>query len=59
MTVREYTDKFKNLYQYTKYIYPIKEAKSEKFRNRLHVSLRGKLNIYMGTTFRGWVEKVE
>ena len=29
----------------------------EKFKEGLHISLRGKLNIYAGTTFRGWVEK--
>ena len=38
-------------------MYPIEEAKSDKFRDGLHVSLRGKLNLYTGTTFRGWVEK--
>ena len=55
MTVREYTDKFEDLYKYVKDIYPIEEMKSEKFKDGLHVSLRGKLNLYVGTTFRGWV----
>ena len=58
MSVREYTDKFKDLYQYARDIYPTKEAKSDKFRDGLHVSQRGKLYLYVGTTFRGWVEKV-
>ena len=50
-------DKFEELYQYAKDMYPTEEAKSDKFRDGLHVSLRGKLNLYTGTTFRGWVEK--
>ena len=57
MTVREYTDKFEDLYKYTKNMYPTEEMKSEKFRDGLNISLRGKLNLYAGTTFRGWVEK--
>ena len=38
-------------------MYPTEEAKSEKFRDGLHMYLRKKLNLYTGTTFRGWVEK--
>ena len=57
MSVREYTDKFKDLYQYTRDMYPMEEAKSDKFRDGLHISLRGKLNLYARITFRGWVEK--
>ena len=57
MIVRDYTDKFKELYQYAKDIYPTEEAKSDKFRDGLHISLKGKLNLYAGITFRGWVEK--
>ena len=57
MTVREYVDKFEDLYKYAKDIYPTEERKSEKFKEGLHISLRGKLNLYAGTTFRGWVEK--
>ena len=51
MTVREYIDKFKNLYNYAKDISPIEERKSEKFQEGLYISLRGKLNLYTGTTF--------
>ena len=58
MTVREYVDKFEDLYKYTNDSYPIEEKKSEKFREGLHISLRGKLNLYVGMTFRGWVKKV-
>ena len=57
MTVREYTDKFKDLYQYAKNIYPTEEMRSEKFRDGLHVSLYEKLDLYAGITFRGWIEK--
>ena len=57
MSVRDYADKFEELYQYAKDVYPTEEAKSDKFRGGLHVSLKGKLNLYAGTTFRGWVEK--
>ena len=57
MPVRDYTDKFEELYQYAKEMYPTEEVKIDKFRDGLHVSLRGKLNLYAGTTFRGWIEK--
>ena len=57
MTVREYTDKFEDLYRYAKDVYPIEEMKSDKFRDGLNVFLRGKLNLYPGTAFKGWVEK--
>ena len=57
MTVREYVDKFEDLYKYARDIYPTDAKKGEKFRDGLHVSLRGKLNLYTGATFRGWVEK--
>ena len=58
MMVREYVDKFEDLYKYAKDIYPTEEKKSEKFREGLHISLRGKLNLYAGTTFWGWAKKV-
>ena len=45
------------MYKYAKDMYPMEEMKSEKFRDGLHVSLYGKLKLYIGTTFRGWVEK--
>ena len=51
IAVREYMDKFEDLYKHAKEIYPTEEKKSEKFREGLHVSLRGKLNLYAGTTF--------
>ena len=57
MTVRKYIDKFEDLYKYSKNIYPTEEKKSKKFWEGLHISLRGKLNLYAGTTFQGWVEK--
>ena len=57
MSVRKYTDKFEDLYKYAKDIYPTEELTSEQFRDGLHVSLWEKLNLYIGTTFRGWVEK--
>ena len=57
MTVREYTDKFEDLYEYAKDVYPTEEMKSEKFWDGLHISLHGKLNLYAGTSFKGWVDK--
>ena len=57
MSVRDYADKFEELYLYAKEMYPTEEVKIDKFQDGLHVSLRGKLNLYAGTTFRGWVEK--
>ena len=57
MLVREYMNKFEELYQYARDIYPTEEAKSDNFWDGLHVSLQGKLNLYVGTTFRGWVKK--
>ena len=57
LSVREYVDKFKDLYKYARDIYPMEEVKSEKFHEGLHISLRGKLNLYAETIFRGWIEK--
>ena len=57
ITVREYTNKFEDLYKYAKDVYPTEEMKSEKFWDVLHISLRGKLNLYAGKSIRGWVEK--
>ena len=57
MSVRDYADKFEELYHYAKEMYPTKEVKIDKFRDGLHVSLREKLNLYTGMTFRGWVRK--
>ena len=57
MSIRFYADKYEELYQYAKEMYPTEEVKIDKFRDGLHISLRGKLNLYAGTTFRGWVEK--
>ena len=55
--VQEYIDTFEDFYKYTKDIYPTEERKSEKFCEGLHISLRVKLNLYIGMIFRGWVEK--
>ena len=57
LSVRDYADAFEELYHYAKDMYPTEEAKIDKFRGGLHVSLKGKLNLYAGSTFRGWVEK--
>ena len=57
MIVREYTKKFEDLYKYAKEVYPTEEMKSEKFWDGLHISLHGKLNLYAGTSFRGWAKK--
>ena len=57
MIVREYVNKFEDLYKFAKDIYPTEEKKGENFRDGLRVSLRGKLNLYTGVTFRGWVER--
>ena len=53
MTVREYTDKFEDLYRYAKDMYPTEGMKSNKFKGRLNVSLRRKLNLYTRTTSKG------
>ena len=55
--MREYVDKFEDLHKYAKDIYPTEEKKSEKFYKGLYISLWGKLNLYAGTTFWGWVKK--
>ena len=57
MTVREYVDKFEDLYKYIKDIYLIEKRKSEKFHKGLRISLRGKLNLYAEMMFRGLVKK--
>ena len=53
ITIREYTDKFEDLYRYAKDVFPTEEIKSDKFRDGLNVSLHGKLNLYASTTFKG------
>ena len=57
MIVKEYTDKFEDLYRYVKDVYPMEEMKSDKFKDGLNVSLCGNPNMYAGTTFRGWIQK--
>ena len=56
MTIKEYIDKFEDLYKYAKDIYPIEEMKSKKFKEGLYIILRCKLNLYT-SIFRGQVEK--
>ena len=40
LSIRDYIDKFEELYHYTKDMYPTEEAKIDKFRDGLYVSLR-------------------
>ena len=55
--VREYVNKFEDLCKYAKDIYPTEEEKCKTFHEVLHISLTSKLNLYIGITFKGCVEK--
>ena len=56
-TVREYVDKFEELYKFATDIFPTEEQKCRRFKKGLRVEIRDGLSLYEGTQFRGWVEK--
>ena len=57
MTVREYNDRFKDLYKYASKIFSIETQKCYRFKEGLRILLKNELSLYEGQHFRGWVEK--
>ncbi|XP_065866494.1 uncharacterized protein [Euphorbia lathyris] len=57
MTVREYVDKFDDLYRYASQWFPTEEVKCERFKDGLSAFYQNELSLYEGTHYRGWVEK--
>ncbi|XP_055960122.1 uncharacterized protein LOC130014968 [Mercurialis annua] len=57
MTVREYIDRFEELYKFSSEIFPTEAPKCYKFKEGLQTVLKNELSLYEGTQFRGWVEK--
>ncbi|XP_055959742.1 uncharacterized protein LOC130014822 [Mercurialis annua] len=57
MTVREYIDKFEELYKFASEIFPTEAQKCYRFKEGLQTVLKNELSLYEGTQFRGWVEK--
>ena len=57
MTVREYVDRFEDLYKYASDIFPTEAQKCYRFKEGLQTVLKNELSLYEGQHFRGWVEK--
>ena len=57
MTVREYIDKFEDLYRFVADMLPSEENKYDQFLSGLHVTIRSSLASFEGTTYRSLVEK--
>ncbi|XP_050238154.1 uncharacterized protein LOC126687641 [Mercurialis annua] len=57
MTVREYIDRFEELYKFASEIFPTEAKKCYRFKEGLQTILKNELSLYEGTQFRGWVEK--
>ena len=57
MTVREYNNRFKDLYKYASNIFSIETQKYYKFKEGLQIILKNKLSLYQGQYFRSQVEK--
>ena len=57
MTVREYIDRFEDLYKYAYDIFPTEAQKCYRFKEGLQTVLKNELSLYEGQHFRGWVKK--
>ena len=57
MTVKEYIDKFEDLYRFMADMLPSEENKYDRFLSGLHVTIRSGLASFEGTTYRTLVEK--
>ncbi|KAG8639093.1 uncharacterized protein LOC122721184 [Manihot esculenta] len=56
LSIREYVDKFEDLYCFVSDILPSEEAKCDRFRQGLHVSIRSSMTWFRGNNFRELVE---
>ena len=57
MIVREYIDKFENLYRFVTDMLPSEKNKYDWFLSGLHVTIRSSLASFEGTTYKSLVEK--
>ena len=57
MIVREYVNRFENLYKYASDIFLTEVQKCYRFKESLQTVLKNELSLYEGQHFRGWVEK--
>ena len=57
MFVREYIDRFEDLFKYTSDIFLTKVQKCYRFKEGLQTVLKNELSLYEGQHFKGWVEK--
>ena len=57
MSMREYVDRFEDLYKYTSNIFSTEAQKCYIFKEGLQRVLKNELLLYEGQHFRGWVEK--
>ena len=55
--MREYIDRFEDLYKYAFDIFPTEVQKCYRFKEGLQTVLKNELSLYEGQHFRGWVEK--
>ena len=56
MSVREYVDRFEDLYKYSSDIFPAEAQKCYRFKEGLQTVLKNELSLYEGQHFKGWVE---
>ncbi|KAG8644804.1 hypothetical protein MANES_10G004214v8 [Manihot esculenta] len=56
LSIREYVDKFEDLYCFVSDILPSEEAKCDRFRQGLHVNIRSSMTWFRGNNFRALVE---
>ncbi|XP_021620619.1 uncharacterized protein LOC110620968 [Manihot esculenta] len=56
LSIREYVDKFEDLYYFVSDILPSEEAKCDRFRQGLHVNIRSSMTWFRGNNFRKLVE---
>ncbi|XP_065868428.1 uncharacterized protein [Euphorbia lathyris] len=57
MVMKEYVDKFDDLYRYASQWFPTEEVKCERFKDGLSAFYQNELSLYEGVHYRGWVEK--
>ena len=57
MSVREYVDRFEDLYKYAYDIFATEAQKCYRFKEGLQTVMKNELSLYECQYFRGWVEK--
>ena len=57
LIVREYVNKFEELYKFAAEIFPTEAQKCYRFKKGLQTVLKSELLLYYCEHFRGWIEK--